>query len=106
MAVIDNLESSYKEGLLAYPTQSGKAVAWRLYNMSGDFCTQEGAQRLKNKIEEYWRGQGYDVNIDLVESGFVPAMRSARTDVRSNMVNGMPQLRAISDESAIRRVNN
>ena len=59
--------------------------------MTSDFCTFDGAKRLKNKIEEYWKNRGFDVNIDLVDAGFVPAMRSARTDVRSNMVNGMPQ---------------
>lgn len=58
--------------------------------MASDFCTEDGAKRLKTKIEEYWRTRGYDVSVDLVDAGFVPAMRSARTDVRSNMVNGMP----------------
>lgn len=62
--------------------------------MASDFCTEDGAKRLKMKIEEYWRNRGFDVNIDLVDAGFIPAMRSARTDVRSNMVNGMPQGRA------------
>lgn len=55
-----------------------------------DFCTREGAIRIKEKIEQYWADRGYDVNIRLVEAGFVPAMRSGRTDVRSNMVNGVP----------------
>ncbi len=58
--------------------------------MNGDFCNQDGARKLKAKIEEYWMERGFDVSINLVEAGFVPAMRSARTDVRSNMVNGMP----------------
>lgn len=62
--------------------------------MTNDFCTPDGAKRLKMKIEEYWKNRGFDVNINLVDAGFVPAMRSARTDVRSNMVNGMPQDRA------------
>ena len=60
--------------------------------MASDFCTEHGAQRLKDKIEEYWRNRGFDVSIDLVDAGFIPAMRSARTDVRSNMVNGMPPI--------------
>ncbi|MGE0829157.1 MAG: phosphoglycolate phosphatase [Hyphomonadaceae bacterium] len=55
-----------------------------------DFCTNDGARRLKQRIEEYWRERGYDVDIKLVDAGFVAAMRSARTDVRSNMVNGLP----------------
>jgi hypothetical protein len=58
--------------------------------MNGDFCDNDGARKLKAKIEEYWTSRGFDVSINLVEAGFVPAMRSARTDVRSNMVNGMP----------------
>ncbi len=61
--------------------------------MSGDWCTNDGASKLKDKIEAYWRERGYDVNINLVDAGFVAAMRSGRTDVRSNMVNGMPARR-------------
>lgn len=58
--------------------------------MKGDFCDEDGARQLKAKIEEYWALRGFDVSIDLVDAGFVTSMRSARTDVRSNMVNGMP----------------
>ncbi len=63
---------------------------------AGDWCTGEGASRLKLKIEAYWRERGYDVDVKLIEAGFLPAMRSARTDVRSDMVNGLP--RRISPE--------
>lgn len=59
--------------------------------MDSDFCSTDGARRLKQKIEEYWRDRGYDVSVKLVDAGFVAAMRSARTDVRSDMVNGMPR---------------
>jgi len=59
--------------------------------MDSDFCTVDGARRLKLKIEEFWRDRGYDVSIKLVDAGFMAAMRSARTDVRSDMVNGMPR---------------
>ncbi len=58
---------------------------------AGDWCTGEGATRLKSKIEAYWRERGYDVDVKLIEAGFLPAMRSARTDVRSDMVNGLPR---------------
>ena len=58
--------------------------------MNSDFCDNDGARKLKVKIEENWTSRGFDGSINLVEAGFVPAMRSARTDVRSNMVNGMP----------------
>lgn len=59
-------------------------------NGNGDFCSTDGARKLKQKIEMYWKERGFDVNVDLVEAGFTPSMRSGRTDVRSNMVNGMP----------------
>ena len=62
--------------------------------MDHDFCSTDGARRLKQRIEEYWRERGFDVDIKLVDAGFVAAMRSARTDVRSDMVNGMPARRA------------
>lgn len=58
--------------------------------MKGDYCTREGAERLKAQIEAYWAERGMDVTINLVQGGFLPSMRSARTDVRSNMVNGVP----------------
>ncbi|MGV6801668.1 MAG: hypothetical protein ACWA5L_07080 [bacterium] len=56
-----------------------------------DFCSKDGATRLREKIVEYWRKKGFDVDVDLVNQGFVPTMRSARTDLRSDMVNGMPR---------------
>ncbi len=68
--------------------------------MDHDFCNVEGARRLKQRIEEYWRDRGYAVEVKLVEAGFVAAMRSARTDVRSDMVNGMPTKRSESNERA------
>ncbi len=58
--------------------------------MSGDYCTREGAERLKQQIEEYWAERGRKVNVNLVKGGFLASMRSARTDVRSNMINGVP----------------
>lgn len=56
-----------------------------------DYCSNEGATRLRTIIQEYWRKQGYDVDIKLVQEGFVSTMRSSRFDVRSDMVNGMPR---------------
>lgn len=71
--------------------------------MANDWCNEDGAKRLKQKIEQYWVDRGFDVNIDLVDACFIAAMRSARTDVRSNMVNGMPRRRIVGDELANRR---
>ena len=58
--------------------------------MTGDYCTRDGAERIKKQIEEYWAERGRPVTIDLVQGAFLASMRSARTDVRSNMVNGVP----------------
>lgn len=72
--------------------------------MNNDYCNADGARRLKERIEQYWADRGYQVNIDLVDAGFVPAMRSARTDVRSNMVNGVPQRRAADESRGTRTI--
>ena len=56
-----------------------------------DLCTDDGAARLAAKIQDFWRKKGFDVQVDLRPEGFVSTMRSARTDVRSDMVNGMPE---------------
>ncbi|MEM9168227.1 MAG: phosphoglycolate phosphatase [Pseudomonadota bacterium] len=56
-----------------------------------DLCTDDGAQRLASRIREYWRKRGFDVDLQTSREGFVSTMRSARTDVRSDMVNGMPR---------------
>lgn len=71
--------------------------------MDHDFCNVDGARRLKQRIEEYWRERGYTVEVKLVEAGFVAAMRSARTDVRSDMVNGLPSRK--SEERENERAN-
>lgn len=56
-----------------------------------DFCSREGAIALKEKIEAYWVARGQNVMIALHNVGFHPAIRAARYDVRSDMVNGMPR---------------
>lgn len=56
-----------------------------------DHCTDDGASRLAAKIREFWAKKGFDVEVDLQPEGFVSTMRSARTDLRSDMVNGMPR---------------
>jgi len=56
-----------------------------------DHCTDAGAARLAQRIKEYWRKKGFEIDVDMRPEGFVSTMRSARTDVRSDMVNGMPR---------------
>lgn len=58
--------------------------------MKGDYCTREGAERLKEQIEAYWADRGHQVRVNLVQGGFLASMRSARTDIRSNLTNGIP----------------
>lgn len=56
-----------------------------------DFCSRSGAQELKDKIEAYWAERGQTVRVLLHNVGFHPAIRAARFDVRSDMINGMPR---------------
>ena len=69
-------------------------------NPSDDFCNKDGAEKLKAKIEAYWAERGYEVQVDLRDAGFVSTMRSARADVRSDLVNGLPRRRAIEQKDA------
>lgn len=56
-----------------------------------DFCSREGALALKEKIEAYWRERGHHVMVSLQNVGFHPAIRAARYDLRTDMVNGLPR---------------
>ena len=56
-----------------------------------DFCSRAGAHVIKAKIEAYWAERGQSVQVMLHNVGFHPAIRAARFDVRSDMINGMPR---------------
>jgi hypothetical protein len=73
--------------------------------MENDFCTTDGARRLKQRIEEYWKERGYSVDVKLVEAPFVAAMRSARIDVRSDLVNGFPKRGRAEDNQSNSNTN-
>lgn len=67
---------------------------WKTFTASyeeTDYCSREGAAALKEKIEAFWRERGQDVMIALQNVGFHPAIRAARYDLRSDMINGMPR---------------
>lgn len=66
-----------------------------------DFCSKRGAAELQRRIDAYWEAQGgyAPIQFELRDSGFLPAMRSARTDLRSNMIGGWPK-RLLSQECA------
>lgn len=63
-------------------------------------CDRSGALRLKAKIEAYWAARGHKVNIMLKDSGFHPAIRSSRYDIRSDLVDGLPSPASISKQVA------
>lgn len=65
-----------------------------------DYTSREGAMALKAKIEAYWRERGKDVMIALHNVGFHPAIRAARFDVRSDMVNGLPRAHGVKKPAA------
>ena len=56
-----------------------------------DLCTENGAEILKQRIEEYWAERGRVGNVSLQSMSFNPKMRSCRTDIRSDMKGGWPQ---------------
>lgn len=65
-----------------YNTETGEMV---------NYCDKAGAMLLKLRIEAYWRERGEIVTVYLRDAGFFPSMRSARVDVRSDMIGGMPR---------------
>ncbi|MBL8530642.1 MAG: hypothetical protein JNK94_02815 [Hyphomonadaceae bacterium] len=66
-------------------------AAFRPEAEPADYCSREGAAVLKAKIEAYWAARGQHVTVLLHNVGFHPAIRAARFDVRSDMINGMPR---------------
>jgi len=66
---------------------------WTMQSDSGrnNFTDREGASQLKTRIEGRWRQRGFAVQVMLVEAPFSPAIRSARYDIRSELVDGQPR---------------
>ena len=58
--------------------------------MSDNFCDAVGAGRLKRMIEDYWSQRGHAVTITFEAGAFSAQLRSARVDLRSDMLNGLP----------------
>lgn len=54
------------------------------------YHTCAGAEFLAQRIQAYWLERGYNVRCEIVSAGFHGAIRAARFDVRSDMVNGLP----------------
>lgn len=53
-----------------------------------NYCTPDGANRLKARIEAFWRERGHTVTVELIETP-APA-GTPRVDIRSDMVDGLP----------------
>lgn len=83
--------SSYALRMAAADGEDWVATGGSSSHEPADYCSREGAAALKEKIEAYWRERGQDVMIALHNVGFHPAIRAARFDVRSDMINGMPR---------------
>ena len=74
------------------PTSAALAAAEARNARGGpDYTDRAGAERLKARIEAYWRERGSEVQIVLVPAGFTAALRAARYDVRSELLNGLPR---------------
>jgi len=65
----------------------------RAFSNQKDYTDRDGANALKAQIETYWRERGFEVQVMLVDAPFAAALRAARVDVRSEMVNGLPRQR-------------
>lgn len=63
-----------------------------------EHCNRSGAEALKAKIEAYWRERGAIVHCRIEPKGFTAALRAARYDVRSDLLNGWPRMRALPQE--------
>lgn len=99
----EDIEMSFY-GLSPVGADAGGPGGWPIGDVEdrgnpSDYCTRDGALALKAKIEAYWRDRGLDVMVALHNVGFHPAIRAARYDVRSDMVDGMPRKGAAAPAS-------
>ena len=77
------------------PSTFGEAAVFKFFaprpDEEEDASTKEGAERLKKKIETYWGGRGYAVNVSLAYKPFTAMMRAGSYEIRSDLVNGLPR---------------
>ncbi len=59
-----------------------------------DSFTQPGAERVAQRIREYWRRRDYVVSVWVEPQPFHMAMREAYWIIRSDLVNGWPRRKA------------
>jgi hypothetical protein len=58
---------------------------------TGNYTDRAGAEKLKARIEAYWRERGYEIQITLAPAAFTPALRASRFDIRSELLDGLPR---------------
>lgn len=71
-----------------------------------DYTTRKGANALADRIRGHWAKQGHHVSFKLQDAPFMPAMRSGRVDLRSDMLNGWPRdyaLKVLAERAQVRR---
>lgn len=55
------------------------------------YSTKKGAEVLKKRIEDFWKEQGYIVNVQIIQKEFNVKMRLARFELKSDLLNGRPR---------------
>lgn len=58
-------------------------------------CTREGAIETAKRIEAFWAARGKIVNVRVVNMGFSHATRGSRYELRTDMVDGLPNPNAV-----------
>lgn len=58
-----------------------------------EYTDRSGASEIKARIEAYWRERGHEIQVMLVDGGFSASLRASRVDVRSDLLNGLPNAR-------------
>jgi len=75
----------------AHPPSAALAAAEARHAREVDYTDRAGAEKLKARIEAYWRERGNEIQVTLIPAGFTAALRAARYDVRSELLNGLPR---------------
>ena len=57
---------------------------------SKDTYSRAGAERIADRVREYWRTRGHEVEVWIVEGAFHMDLRFKPRWVRSNLINGLP----------------
>lgn len=56
-----------------------------------DATSATGAQRIKERIERYWRERGFEVHVTLKRLPYIAVAREAAFAISSDLINGLPR---------------